>query len=115
MLIAVSQTISDASMRERAPAGRCYDDPWGVARELAECLRQQYRACLEKQFPTALIELDRVREGNGPHRAGVEVAVFHFGRMDPEIGQSIQDALERIAAGFDLRAINGKHLLAAAS
>ena len=63
MLIAVSQTISDASMKEQAPAGRCYDDPWGVAREVAACLRQQYRVWLEQQFPTALIEVDRVREG----------------------------------------------------
>jgi hypothetical protein len=115
MLIAVSQTISDASMKEQAPAGRCYDDPWGVAREVAACLRQQYRAWLEQQFPTALIEVDRVREGNSPHSAGLQVAVFHFGRMDGEIGQSIQSALEHVAAGIDLGTINRKHLLATAS
>jgi len=115
MFIAVNQMISEDSMKERAPEGYFYDDPWEVAREVAECLRGQYHAWLEQRYPGAMIEVDKVKEGNGPQSTEVEVVVFCFGRMDEDIKQTIQTFLNRVRGEFDMLTIDRNHLLAIAS
>jgi hypothetical protein len=110
MFIAVQQLISENTLKERAPAGQVYDDPWEVARELAGCLRQQYRAWLEKEYPEAMIEVDKVMEGNGPCTTQVKVVVYSFGRNNSELKELIEPALNRIHAAFDLAEIDRRRL-----
>jgi len=114
MLITVNQTISETSIRNQAPPGFHYDDPWGVAKGIAGCLRQRYVAWLQSKFPDAMIEVDRVKEGNGKQTTGVEVVVFRFGRIDAELKDTIEPYLNLIWADFDMSEIDKGHLLAKA-
>jgi len=114
MFITVNQTISEISIRNQAPPGFQYDDPWGVAKGIAQCLRQRYAAWLESKFPDALIEVDKVKEGNGRLTTGVQVVVFRFGRNDLELKETIEPYLNLIWADFDMSEIDKGHLLAKA-
>ena len=114
MLIAVNQTIGAASIQEGAPDGYHYDDPWEVAQEIAGGLRKQYLAWLNGRFPDAMIEVDRVREGNTAPTTGVKVVVFRFGRMDNELREAIEPFLSSMYSGFDMAGIDRGHLHAMA-
>jgi hypothetical protein len=115
MFIAVNQTISEASIRERAPQGFRYDDPWAVAREVAGGLRRQYTAWLKGEYPDAMIEVDKVKEGSACHTGEVKVVVFRFGRNDKDIKEIIQPVLDTIHSAFDMMEIDHSHLIASAS
>ena len=115
MFITVNQTISEISVRNQAPEGFRYDDPWGVAKGIAGCLRLQYLAWLESKYPNALIEVDRVRESSGTNTSEVKVVVFRFGRIDNDLKETIEPYLNLIYAGFDMTEIAKGHLLATAS
>ena len=115
MFITVDQTISENTLREGAPAGYRYDDPWGVAMGIAESLRLQYGAWLENKYPNALIEVDKVKVSNRTGTTEVKVVVFRFGHMDNEIKDTIEPFLNLIHAGFDMAEIDRGHLLATAS
>jgi len=90
MFISVKQMISEDTIREGAPAGFKYDDPWDVAKGVAGCLRHDYYQWLESKYPGALIEVDRVKEGNGAQTSEVKVLVFRFGRCDDELKETIE-------------------------
>jgi hypothetical protein len=113
MFIAVKQLISENTLRERAPQGYAYDDAWEAARELADSLRRQYRAWLEKAYPEAMVEVDKVQEGNAPCTSEVKVVVYSFGRNNSELIEVIQPALNRIYADFDMAEIDHRRLQAA--
>ncbi|MDR3672305.1 MAG: hypothetical protein P4L36_15765 [Holophaga sp.] len=110
MFIAVKQLISENTLKERAPRGYAYDDAWEAARQLAGCLRQQYQAWLEKTYPDAMIEVDKVMEGNGPCTTEVQVVVYSFGRNNLELVEVIEPALNLIYADFDMTEIETHHL-----
>ena len=114
MLIAVKQTIGAASGQEGAPEGYRYDDPWAVAQEIAGGLRNQYLAWLNSTFPEAMIEVDRVKEGNAAQTTGVKVVVFRFGRIDNELKEMIEPFLSGMYSGFDMAGIDRGHLQAMA-
>ena len=111
MFIAVNQTISEDSVRRRAPIGYRYDNPWQVAREIAGGLRRQYQAWLEQEYPGAMIELDKVTEGNDPRTTAVKVVVFSNARNDKDSDEKIQEVLNRLHAGFDMLEIDHCHLV----
>jgi hypothetical protein len=111
MFIAVNQTISEDSITRRAPEGYRYDDPWQVAREVARGLRRLYRVWLEQEYPDALIELDKVKEGNDPRTTGVKVVVFSYARNDKDSDEKILEVLNRIHSGFDMLEIDNCHLI----
>ena len=76
MFIAVKQTISEDSIRSQAPEGYMFDDPWEVAKEVAERLRRQYLAWLESTFPDAMVEVDQVSVGNARRPAKSRSSCF---------------------------------------
>jgi hypothetical protein len=115
MFISVKQMISEDTIREQAPAGFKYDDPWNVAKGIAGCLRHDYYQWLESKYPGALIEVDRVKEGNGAQTSEVKVVVFSFGRCDNELRELIEPYLNNIHSTFSMREIDKSHLLATAS
>ena len=114
MFIAVKQTISEDSIRSQDPEGYMFDDPWEVAKEVAERLRRQYLAWLESTFPDAMVEVDQVSVGNALETSEVKVLVFRNGRNDSSIKEQIQPVLKTINSAFDMIEISQSHLVAKA-